>query len=103
MTVTETLLEAAWAASNTPGPLRAFYERVRARRGMLHNTVVIPVVTDAFREDGTRNGPATATALSIMLDDLASTSNAQAHARSEGELAPGVFRARAAATATQPD
>src|SRR5215217_6155956 len=28
------LVEAAWAASKTPGPLRAFYERVRARRGM---------------------------------------------------------------------
>jgi hypothetical protein len=28
------LVEAAWAAAETPGPLRAFYERVRARRGM---------------------------------------------------------------------
>jgi len=28
------LVESAWAASKTPGPLRAFYERVRARRGM---------------------------------------------------------------------
>jgi transposase len=28
------LVEAAWAAARTPGPLRAFYERVRARRGM---------------------------------------------------------------------
>jgi transposase len=28
------LVEAAWAASKTPGPLHAFYERVRARRGM---------------------------------------------------------------------
>jgi transposase len=28
------LVEAAWAASETPGPLRAFYQRVRARRGM---------------------------------------------------------------------
>jgi transposase len=28
------LVEAAWAASKTPGPLRAFFERVRARRGM---------------------------------------------------------------------
>ena len=27
------LLEAAWAAIKTPGPLRAFYQRVRARRG----------------------------------------------------------------------
>ena len=28
------LVEAAWAAAKTPGPLRAFYERVRARRAM---------------------------------------------------------------------
>jgi transposase len=28
------LVEAAWAAAKTPGPLHAFYERVRGRRGM---------------------------------------------------------------------
>jgi transposase len=28
------LVEAAWVATKTPGPLRAFYERVRGRRGM---------------------------------------------------------------------
>jgi transposase len=28
------LVEAAWAASKTPGPLPAFFQRVRARRGM---------------------------------------------------------------------
>jgi hypothetical protein len=28
------MVEAAWAASKTPGPLRAFYQRVKARRGM---------------------------------------------------------------------
>jgi transposase len=28
------LVEAAWCASKAPGPLRAFYQRVRARRGM---------------------------------------------------------------------
>jgi transposase len=28
-----TLCEAAWVAVRTPGPLRAFYERIRARRG----------------------------------------------------------------------
>jgi transposase len=28
------LCEAAWVAVRTPGPLRAFYERVRARRGV---------------------------------------------------------------------
>jgi transposase len=33
------LVEAAWVAAKTPGPLRAFYQRVRARRGM-HIAVV---------------------------------------------------------------
>jgi transposase len=28
------LVEAAWVAVNIPGPLRAFFERIRARRGM---------------------------------------------------------------------
>src|SRR6266508_5422162 len=28
------LVEAAWVAAKIPGPLRAFYERIRARRGM---------------------------------------------------------------------
>lgn len=28
-----TLVEAAWAAARAPGPLRAFFPRVRARRG----------------------------------------------------------------------
>jgi transposase len=28
------LVEAAWAAVKTPGPLRAFYDRIRSRRGM---------------------------------------------------------------------
>ena len=28
------LVEAAWVATKTPGPLRAFFERIRARRGM---------------------------------------------------------------------
>ena len=28
------LVEAAWVATKIPGPLRAFYERIRARRGM---------------------------------------------------------------------
>lgn len=33
------LVEAAWSASKAPGPLRAFYHRVRARRGMQVATV----------------------------------------------------------------
>jgi NAD(P)H-dependent FMN reductase len=76
---------------------------IEAEAVPLRNTVVIPFVADAFGEDGKPNNPATATALSIMLDDLAWSSNALARARSEGELLPGVFRARAAAAAAQPD
>lgn len=33
------LVEAAWSASKAPGPLRAFYQRIRARRGMQVATV----------------------------------------------------------------
>jgi NAD(P)H-dependent FMN reductase len=76
---------------------------IEAEAVPLRNTVVIPFVADAFGNDGKPNNPATATALSIMLDDLAWSSNALARARSEGELLPGVFRARAAAAAAQPD
>ena len=76
---------------------------IEAEAVPLRNTVVIPFVADAFGEDGKPNNPATATAVSIMLDDLAWSSNALARARSEGELLPGVFRAQATAAAAQPD
>ncbi len=33
------LVETAWSASRAPGPLRAFYQRVNARRGF-QNAVV---------------------------------------------------------------
>jgi hypothetical protein len=68
---------------------------IEAEAVPLRNTVVIPFVVDAFGEDGKPNNPATGPALSITLDDLAWSSNALARARSEGELLPGVFRARA--------
>jgi NAD(P)H-dependent FMN reductase len=51
---------------------------IEAEAVPLRNTVVIPFVADAFEEDGNPNNPATATALSIMLDDLAWSSNALA-------------------------
>jgi len=76
---------------------------IEAEAVPLRNTVVIPFVANAFGDDGKPNNPATATALSIMLDDLAWSSNALARARSEGELLPAVFRAQAAASAAQPD
>jgi NAD(P)H-dependent FMN reductase len=76
---------------------------IEAEAVPLRNTVVIPFVADAFGDDGMPNNPATATALSIMLDDLAWSSNALARARNEGELPPGAFRAQAAAAAAQSD
>ena len=65
----------------------------------LRNTVLIPFVAGAFDEAGEPKNPATEIALGITLDDLAGYSNALGRARAEGELAPGTFRARAAAAA----
>jgi NAD(P)H-dependent FMN reductase len=67
----------------------------------LRNTVVIPFVTSAFDEDGEPIDPAANVSLDVMLDDLAWWSHALEAARSAGELAPGVFRARAALAAAQ--
>lgn len=44
------LVEAAWAAPRVPGPLRAFFQRVRARRGQ-H---VAAVATARTRDDRRR-------------------------------------------------
>jgi NAD(P)H-dependent FMN reductase len=76
---------------------------IEAEAAPLRNTVLIPFVTEAFGEDGQPADPATATALTITLDDLTWWSNALSRARSEGELLPGTFRARAAAAAAQAD
>lgn len=75
---------------------------VEAEAVPLRNTVLIPSVAVAFGEDGQPVDPATRTALSIMLDDLEWWSAALSWARSEGQLLPGAFRARAAAAAAQP-
>ena len=72
---------------------------IEAEAVPLRNTVLIPFVADAFRDDGEPTGPATDIALSITLDDLAWWSNALSRARAEGELLPAAFRARAAAAA----
>jgi NAD(P)H-dependent FMN reductase len=65
----------------------------------LRNSVLIPSVQSAF--DGSRSpvNPAAETALTIVLDDLAWWATALGKARAEGELPPGVLRARAAAQA----
>jgi hypothetical protein len=69
----------------------------------LRNTVLIPFVAEAFDEDGKPKNAASDIALGITLDDLAWFSNALGRARAEGELAPGTFRARAAAAAASND
>ncbi|HEY5319137.1 MAG TPA: NAD(P)H-dependent oxidoreductase [Solirubrobacteraceae bacterium] len=65
----------------------------------LRNTVLIPFVGGAFDEADEPKDPATDIALGITLEDLAWFSSALGRARAEGELAPGTFRARAAAAA----
>jgi len=47
------LVEAAWQTVRSPGPMRAFYERVRARREQLRGLLVdllSPAVNDQSRE-----------------------------------------------------
>lgn len=65
----------------------------------LRDTVLIPFVGGAFDEAGEPKDPATDIALSVTLEDLAWYAKALGRARAEGELAPGRFRARAAAAA----
>jgi NAD(P)H-dependent FMN reductase len=63
----------------------------------LKQSVLIPKVANAFNNQHDPIDPDTEVALEVMLDDLAWWTSALAHAREEGELAPGVFRAREAA------
>jgi NAD(P)H-dependent FMN reductase len=74
---------------------------IEAEAVPLRNSVLIPFVTNAFNENGKPDNPATEIALGITLDDLAWFSNALGRARAAGELAPGTFRARAAAAAAR--
>lgn len=74
---------------------------IEAEAVPLRNSVLIPFVTDAFNENGKPENPATEIALGITLDDLVWFSNALGRARAAGELAPGTFRARAAAAAAR--
>jgi len=76
---------------------------IEAEAVPLRNTVLIPFVTGAFGEDGEPATPATGIALSITLDDLEWWSNILSRARAEGELLPGTFRARAAASSGSTD
>ncbi|HLW94296.1 MAG TPA: NAD(P)H-dependent oxidoreductase [Solirubrobacteraceae bacterium] len=67
---------------------------VEAEAVPLRNSVLIPFVGDAFDADGGPVNPATANALSIVLDDLSWWADALSQARAEGELPPAAFRSR---------
>ncbi len=65
----------------------------------LRNAVLVPKVAEAFDESGDPVDPTSETALQILLDDLAWWGTALRAARAQGELVPGSFRMRAAASA----
>src|SRR5712692_5893967 len=77
-----------------PGVLKNALDSVFVSFGM-RDTVVIPNVVSAFSEERPIN-PVTEAALRIVLDDLEWWSSALGTARTQGELAPGTFRMRAA-------
>jgi len=62
----------------------------------LRQTVLIPNVATAFNDEGAPMDVPTEIAMSVMLDDLKWWGSLLAKGRAEGELAPGVLRARAA-------
>lgn len=72
---------------------------VEAEAAPLRNTVLLPHVGEAFDDEGAPRDPMAETALQIVLDDLAWWGAALRAAREEGELLPGSFRMRAAASA----
>jgi NAD(P)H-dependent FMN reductase len=74
---------------------------VEAEAAPIRNSVVIPFVGSAFDEDGDPKDANSEIALQIALDDLAWWGEALKRARAEGELPPGMFRARAAAARRQ--
>ena len=65
----------------------------------LKQSVLIPKVGNAFNDNHDPIDPDTETALEIVLDDLAWWASILTRARSDGQLTPGVFRAREAAAA----
>jgi NAD(P)H-dependent FMN reductase len=74
---------------------------VEAEAVPMRNNVVLPLVQDAFDDNGEPVNPMAKASLGIMLDDLAWWSEALEKARAAGELAPGNFRLRAAMAAAQ--
>jgi len=65
----------------------------------LKHSVLIPKVENAFNDRHDPIDPGTEIALAVVLDDLAWWTSVLERARGEGQLAPGVFRARKAAAA----
>jgi NAD(P)H-dependent FMN reductase len=65
----------------------------------LKHSVLIPKVANAFNDRHDPVDPDTETALEIVLDDLAWLASVLRRARADGQLVPGVFRAREAAAA----
>ena len=65
----------------------------------LKQSVLIPKVDKAFNDQHDPIDPDTETALEVVLDDLAWWASLLTRARNEGQLVPGVFRAREAAAA----
>ena len=65
----------------------------------LRNAVIPPRVASAFAADGDPTDRMTDLGMGILLDDLAWWGRTLGGARAQGELAPGVIRARAARAA----
>jgi hypothetical protein len=88
------LVEAAWSVVRQPGPLRAFYERIRARRG--HQVAIVasaqaglPVLVPAHARGVLRLRPAVA--------DQEEAPPARAHRRGpNGKVKPGIWAANKA-------
>jgi NAD(P)H-dependent FMN reductase len=74
---------------------------IEAEAVPLRNSVLIPYVATAFDEDDNAKDPMANVSLDVMLDDVAWWSQLLKTARANGQLAPGVFRARAALAAIQ--
>jgi NAD(P)H-dependent FMN reductase len=65
----------------------------------LKYSALIPYVENAFNDLHDPIDPGTDVALEVVLDDLAWWASVLTHARSDGQLMPGIFRAREAVAA----
>jgi NAD(P)H-dependent FMN reductase len=61
----------------------------------VRDTVLIPLVGDAFDDESVPKNPMTDIAMSVLLEDLEWWGNLLAQGRKAGELVPGAFRTRA--------